>query len=73
MHGRRGVVPPGPVYVGRPMTRIGLAGSKWANAFKIDLDGTRAEVMEKSRLAPRAARADGGIAGVTRQSRAPQD
>ena len=43
------MVPAGAVYVGRRMTRIGLAGSKWANPFKIGLDGTRAEVIEKYR------------------------
>jgi hypothetical protein len=49
MRGRRGAVPPGAVYVGRRITRIGLAGSKWANPFKIGLDGTRAEGIEKYR------------------------
>ena len=49
MDGRRGVVPSGAVYIGRRMTRIGLAGSKWANPFKIGLDGTREEVIEKYR------------------------
>jgi hypothetical protein len=41
MYGRGGVVPPSTVYVGRRMTRIGFVGSKWANPFKIGLDGTR--------------------------------
>ena len=49
MRGRRGVVPPGAVYVGRRMARLGLAGSKWGNPFKIGLNGTRAEVIAKYR------------------------
>ena len=42
-------MPPGAVYVGRRMARIGLAGSTWANPFKIGVDGARAEVIEKYR------------------------
>jgi hypothetical protein len=49
MRGRRGVVPPGAAYVGRRMARLGLAGSKWGNPFKIGLDGTRDEVIAKYR------------------------
>ena len=58
MRGRRGVVPPGAVYVGRRMARLGLAGSKWGNPFKIGLDGTRGD-RQISRLVPSAARSDG--------------
>jgi hypothetical protein len=47
MRGRRGVIPPGAVYVGRAMPRIGLRASKWANPFKIGRDGTREEVIAK--------------------------
>ena len=28
-------MPPGVVYIGRPMPRVRLARSKWANPFKI--------------------------------------
>jgi len=49
MRGRRGVVPSGAVYIGRRMTRIGLPASKWANPFKIGLDGRRDEVIAKYR------------------------
>jgi hypothetical protein len=31
---RRPVIPPGAVYIGRTVSRIGLSGSKWGNPFK---------------------------------------
>jgi hypothetical protein len=31
---RRPVIPPGGVYIGRTMSRMGLSGSKWGNPFK---------------------------------------
>lgn len=40
---------PGAVYIGRAIPRFRLAGSPFANPFKIDKDGTRAEVIEKYR------------------------
>jgi hypothetical protein len=49
MHGRSGDVPPGAVYIGRQMRFLWLRRSKWANPFKIGLDGTRAEVIAKYR------------------------
>jgi hypothetical protein len=49
MHGLRGVVPPGAVYVGRAQRWVGLRRSKWANPFKIGRDGTREEVIAKYR------------------------
>ena len=55
MRRRRGVVPPGAVYVARRMARLGLAGSKWGNPFKIGLDGTRGD-RQIPRLVPSAAR-----------------
>jgi hypothetical protein len=50
MRGRRGVVPPGAVYIGRATPRVGLARSKWANPFVIGRDGTRDEVIVKYRV-----------------------
>ncbi len=38
-------MPDGAVYIGRTVRR--LAGSKWANPFKIDRHGTREEVIAK--------------------------
>jgi hypothetical protein len=49
MHGRRGVVPPGAVYIGRGMRWVGLPRSKWHNPFKIGRDGDCNEVIEKFR------------------------
>jgi hypothetical protein len=49
MHGRRGQVPPGAVYVGRRQGRVGLRQSKWANPFKIGRDSNRDEVIAKYR------------------------
>jgi hypothetical protein len=37
------------VYVGRAMPRHGLAGSDFANPYRVDVDGTREEVVEKYR------------------------
>lgn len=37
------------VYCGRAMPRQGLKGSKWANPFKIGIDGDRWEVITKHR------------------------
>lgn len=37
------------VYVGRAMPRRGLAGSDFANPYRVDADGTRAEVIQKYR------------------------
>jgi hypothetical protein len=39
------VVPPGAVYIGRPVPRVRLARSKWANPFKIGRAGTRDGVI----------------------------
>lgn len=36
-------------YVGRAMPRQGLAGSPFANPYRVDVDGTRADVVEKYR------------------------
>ena len=49
MRGRRGIVPPGAVYIGRQIRFLRLPRSKWANPFKIGRDGTRAEVISKYR------------------------
>jgi hypothetical protein len=49
MRGRRGVVPPNAVYIGRAMPRLGLPASKWANPFRIGRDGTRDAVIAKYR------------------------
>jgi hypothetical protein len=49
LRGRRGVVPPGAVYVGRAMLRVGLRGSRWATPFKIGRDGTCDEIITKYR------------------------
>jgi hypothetical protein len=38
------------VYVGRANPRRGLAESAFANPFRVDVDGTRDEVIEKYRL-----------------------
>lgn len=38
------------LYIGRAMPRQGLAGSKWANPYRIGKDGDRWEVIEKYRL-----------------------
>lgn len=43
--GRHGNV----TYVGRAMPRQGLAGSPFANPYRVDVDGTRADVVEKYR------------------------
>ena len=43
MRGRNGIIPPGAVYIGRAAR--GLAGSKWANRFKIGEHGSRDEVI----------------------------
>ena len=68
MKGRRGIVPPGAVYIGRQIRFLRLLRSKWANPFKIGRDGTRAEVISKYRAhllsAPELMAA---IAGVARQ------
>jgi len=45
MKGRRGIVPPGAIYIGRQMRFLRLPRSKWANPFKIGRDGTRTEVI----------------------------
>jgi hypothetical protein len=37
------------VYVGRANPRRGLAGSAFANPYRVDVDGTRADVIEKYR------------------------
>lgn len=37
------------VYIGRPAPRHGLAGSIWANPFRIGPDGTREQVIAKYR------------------------
>jgi hypothetical protein len=37
------------VYIGRANRSFGLLGSKWSNPFKIGVDGTRLEVIEKYR------------------------
>jgi hypothetical protein len=50
MRGRRGVVPPGAVYIGRDSRRAGLAGSKWANPFTAARDGDVDEVIAKFRV-----------------------
>ena len=42
-------LPPNTVYVGRRNIRYGLPASKWANPFRIGRDGTRDEVIAKSR------------------------
>ena len=47
MKGRRGIVPPGAVYIGRQIRFLRLPRNKWANPFKIGRDGTRAEVISK--------------------------
>jgi hypothetical protein len=47
MKGRRGIAPPGAVYIGRQMRFLRLPRSKWANPSEIGLDGTRAEVITK--------------------------
>ena len=47
MKGRRGIVPPGAIYIGRQMRFLRLPRSKWANPSEIGLDGTRAEVIAK--------------------------
>lgn len=44
---KRDGLPPGAVYIGRPEKRLGMPGSKWANPFIIDHDGTREEVIAK--------------------------
>jgi hypothetical protein len=49
MHGRKGIVPAGAVYIGRQMPWLGLPRSRWANPFKIGRDGSRAEVISKYR------------------------
>ena len=49
MKGRRGIVPPGAVYIGRQMRFLRLPRSKWANPFKIGRDGTRTEVITNYR------------------------
>jgi len=49
MHGRRGRVPPGAVYVGRAEPHVRLRKSKWANPFHIGRDGAREEVIAKYR------------------------
>jgi hypothetical protein len=36
------------VYIGRAMPRHGLAASPWANPFRIDRDGTRAEASRSA-------------------------
>lgn len=38
------------VYCGRAMSRQGLRGSKWANPFKIGIDGDRDDVIRKHRV-----------------------
>jgi len=44
------VIPPGAVYMGRPMKKFGLEGSKFANPFPMKKDGSdRDEVVEKYR------------------------
>lgn len=37
------------VYVGRAMPRRGLAGSDFANPYRVDVDGSRADVIQKYR------------------------
>ena len=49
MHGRKGIVPAGALYIGRQMPWLGLPRSRWANPFKIGRDGSRAEVIGKYR------------------------
>jgi Domain of unknown function (DUF4326) len=50
MRGRRGVIPPNAVYVGRAVRTVGLSASKWANPFRIVVDGTRLEAIDKYRV-----------------------
>lgn len=80
MRGRRGVIPPGAVYVGRAIPRIALQASKWANPFKIGRDGTRDEVVANSTNGSFASRrlwrcpscaAENWPAGPRRQQQAP--
>ena len=49
MKGRRGIVPPGAVCIGRQIRFLRLPRSKWANPFKIGRDDTRTEVITKYR------------------------
>jgi hypothetical protein len=35
------------VYIGRPMPRFGLTGSKWGNPFRVGRDGDRPAVIAK--------------------------
>lgn len=37
------------VYIGRPVWRRGLRGSRWANPFRVGRDGTREVVIAKYR------------------------
>ena len=46
---KRAGLPSGAVYIGRAMSRYRLPQSKWANPFKVYLDGSRAEVILKYR------------------------
>jgi hypothetical protein len=39
---RRPIVPPGAVYIGRTVSRMGLSGSKWGNPFKPAMQGDAA-------------------------------
>src|SRR5262249_12804641 len=50
MRGRRGIVPPGAVYIGRAVPQLGLPASKWANPFRIGRDGMRDEVIAQYRV-----------------------
>jgi hypothetical protein len=49
LHGRKGIVPEGAVYIGDRVYRgpWRLPASKWRNPFKVGRDGTREEVIAK--------------------------
>lgn len=40
---------PGDVYIGRPMPRRGLAGSRWANPYRVTADQPRERTIEAYR------------------------
>jgi hypothetical protein len=42
-------LPDGAIYIGRPMPRARLPGSKFGNPFKLGRDGDRTEVIDRYR------------------------
>ena len=69
MKGRRGIVLPGAVYIGRQMRFLRLKRSIWANPFKIGRDGTRTQVIARTMPRRGIARAGGFVNCPRRRAR----